>query len=322
MERFLVKNKRYVLVEGEEKVKSKTLVHFSNYVNNIKDKKIHHEKGQISRDYLNFINSSSEDFFDTTIKNLIVGEIWKLERYSVGLGDMLLNIVSNYFNIFPNNIDSFNRSHASQYFKNYFKNIRISSNCYKFQKHHLDIYCNMIKDPEAKSICKKIIEILNPDELVNLEKSNREKTTIRKTDRIYLDINFDNDFLMGKEKILLTDYKVILIDGFIDSVGEIHHLLQIASENKDSYVVFCKGMRDEVKHTILLNLQRGTIKVYPVSLDIDEENVNILSDISAILSTDIVSSTKGDIISVEMKKDLPIRRTLEIRKQGIRVDYK
>jgi len=175
----------------------------------------------------------------------------------------------------------------------------------------------MMKNKESAEICNIMYKNLNPEEVVYIEKTNREKSVVRRSDNLFLDIDFDTDFMLKKDNIKLSDFNVILIDGFIDSIGEIHHLLYKASEDKMDYVLFCKGMRDEVKHTIMLNLQRGTINLYPVSLNIDEENVNILSDISSILNVEVVSATKGDVISVELRKDMPIRSEMEISKRGI-----
>lgn len=308
----------YTKLENEDNVKNKTLSHFFSCIDKIKDKNIIYGKEYTSRDYLGFINASFGDYFDTTIKSLLVGDIWSLETYSVGLGDDLLNLIIDYFYTYPHMIKEYSEKHLKDYFYNFILEERSIDNSGRlFNKSDIKKYISMMKNIESKEICEIMLKNLNPEEIVYIEKTNREKSVIRRSDNLFFDINFDTDFMLKKEKIKISDFNIVLIDGFIDSVGEIHHLLYQASENKQDYVLICKGMRDEVKHTILLNLQRGTINLHPISLNIDEENVNILSDIASILNVDIVSSTKGDVISVELRKDLPVRNGIEISKKGI-----
>ena len=93
-----------------------------------------------------------------------------------------------------------------------------------------------------------------------------------------LKLDFDSDFLVKKIQLGSKDYKFVIIDGFIDSVGEIFHLLTKASEEEEPYVImFCKGMKEEVKNVIIQNLSRGTINLLPISLEINELNINILA---------------------------------------------
>jgi len=304
----------------EDKVKNSALSSFDLYRKNVKGKRLQFNTHRVDRDYLGFLNSSFDKVFDRTVRNLISKEVHLLEKFSPKLGDDLLNLISSYFTHYPNRIDSFQKLDCNNYFLEFFENKISRDKPERFSRSHITKYINQIKDNEAKKICKIINKIIEPEDVLYLEKTNREKTVIKKTNNIFLDISFDHDFLMKKNEISIQDYCVILVDGFIDSIGEVHHLLQKSSEDKKNYVIFCKGMRDEVKHTILLNLERSTIRVYPISLDINEENVNVLNDIASVLDLDIVSSTKGDIISVEMRKDLPTRNGIKISKKGIELN--
>ena len=319
MERFIVK-KGYTSYITEDKVKNSALSSFDFYRDNVKGKNLQFNNHRVDRDYLSFINSSFDKIFDRTVRNLISKEVYLLEKFSPKLGDDLLNLITNYFICCPHRIDSFQETDCNSYFLEFFNNKISAINPEKFSRKHITKYINQIKDGEAKMICRKVNKLVEPEDVLYLEETNREKTVIKKTNNIFLDISFDHDFLLEKDVITVQDYCVILVDGFIDSIGEVHHLLHKSSEDKKKYIIFCKGMRDEVKHTILLNLQRSTIRVYPVSLDINEENVNILNDIAAILGLDIVSSTKGDVISVEMRKDLPVRNGIKISKKGIEIN--
>jgi len=81
-------------------------------------------------------------------------------------------------------------------------------------------------------------------------------------------------------------------------------------------------MHEEVKATILQNLKRKTINVMPVSLKVNEENVNILNDIAACHDNDIISAHKGDIISIAVKRELKRGKKITIDSDGIVLQYK
>jgi hypothetical protein len=56
-------------------------------------------------------------------------------------------------------------------------------------------------------------------------------------------------------------------------------------------------MSDDVLHTIKVNFDRKTVLVYPYCIPFDPENVNTIVDIAVVSGTDVISSTKGQLIS-------------------------
>lgn len=91
--------------------------------------------------------------------------------------------------------------------------------------------------------------------------------------------------------------RVILIDGFIESVSEIHHLLEKFHEKKESGLVFCRGASPDVLNTLRVNWERGNLKVLPITVPFDLEGINTLNDLAAIAGADVISSNKGNLIS-------------------------
>ena len=255
------------------------------------------------RKYLNFINTYFEDYYDGTFKPLIEKIIIELESIAPGTSDLFLDILMLYYN---DNIS----------LENYVEN-NFEKDVLRLKKDDVINFINNIESIESKLILKKIIEIMEFDDQIFVDDSVRELTLIKKTNEIFFNLSFDKDFLLPFNSRWRRDhFKFIIIDGFIDSPGELHHLLHNAAEDKEPYVVFCKGMREEVKHTIIHNLKRKTIDVIPISLESNEENVNVLNDIAACLNGDIVSASKGDIISVEVRRALKIGEKIRINKNG------
>lgn len=95
----------------------------------------------------------------------------------------------------------------------------------------------------------------------------------------------------------LDEPKVLCIDGYVESVSEIHHLLQGLNEAAMSCMLFVRGMSDDVVHTLKVNYDRGSLKVIPFVVRYDLEGANIINDIAVICGVDVVSSLKGELIS-------------------------
>jgi hypothetical protein len=91
--------------------------------------------------------------------------------------------------------------------------------------------------------------------------------------------------------------KLVMIDGYIENVSEIHSLLEQSYEAKEYLIIFHRGMSDDVLNTLSVNWNRGTLRVIPIQVPYDLEGINTLNDIAVISNTDIISSLKGQLIS-------------------------
>lgn len=98
--------------------------------------------------------------------------------------------------------------------------------------------------------------------------------------------------------------KIICIDGVIENVSEIHHILTYASECKETIVIISRGFSNDVKNTIKVNNDRGTLRVIPICVDFNLEGINTIKDIAIVTGSEIISSNKGDLISSISVKDL------------------
>ena len=94
-----------------------------------------------------------------------------------------------------------------------------------------------------------------------------------------------------------TNARVACIDGHVESVSEVHHLLEAASAAREPAILFLRGTADDVKHTLKVNYDRGSLRVVPVGVRFDLEGMNTLVDLAAVAGCDVVSSLKGELIS-------------------------
>lgn len=133
--------------------------------------------------------------------------------------------------------------------------------------------------------------------------SQDTKITVKKSSnsRTYIEVTEGHSFVLKKlfkfSPVILNDTKVSCIDGYIETVSEIHNLLTGLSETKDNCLLFCRGMSEDVLHTIKVNNDRKTLVLYPYVVPYDIDNVNTLVDIAVTSDTDVVSTTKGDLIT-------------------------
>ena len=91
--------------------------------------------------------------------------------------------------------------------------------------------------------------------------------------------------------------RVFIIDGMIENVSEIHHLLESLSGSIEPGVIFARGYAEEVIATLAVNYKRNTLDVIPVVVPYDLQGMNMLKDIAVVCGCDVVSSLKGELIS-------------------------
>lgn len=91
--------------------------------------------------------------------------------------------------------------------------------------------------------------------------------------------------------------RLICIDGFIESITEIHRLLEDAASLKETIILFVRGLSEEVIHTLKVNYDRGTIQVIPVIVRYDLDGVNLLNDVAVTNFSDVISANKGQLIN-------------------------
>lgn len=147
---------------------------------------------------------------------------------------------------------------------------------------------------KIRSIAKFVARHASLTTTIAVKKSSNLKT--------YVDINPGYTFsvsslLKSSGAVELSKPRVICIDGYVESVSEIHHILTYLSENSLQCLIFSRGMSEDVLHTLKVNMDRGTLNVYPFKVPFDIEHANTIVDIAVVAGTDVVSSLKGNLIS-------------------------
>jgi chaperonin GroEL (HSP60 family) len=95
----------------------------------------------------------------------------------------------------------------------------------------------------------------------------------------------------------LINPKVIVFDGYIENVSEIHHLLEKSFEAKEQVLLFHRGISADVLNTLVQNWKRGTLRIIPIQVPFDLEGINQINDIAIVCKSDLISSLKGDLLT-------------------------
>ena len=244
----------------------------------------------------NFINIVPEEESAKCLKNILLSEYYKCEKIYPYLGDyFLFDMLSE-------------------------KSVKCGKE-FRYHKKMEDKFNESLKYPINLELSKWFMSNVSLNRSVNIEKYSGNRLAIECLEDFVFDINYDYSFYEERTQKTIENYRYVIINGIIESVGEIHHLLFKANKTKEPYVIFCFGMSEEVKTTIMKNNRMGKIKVYPVSLNSnDESTLNFLNDIAAIHGGMVLSSDLGITISQEVKKELPYGNKISFFKNSVTIN--
>jgi len=169
----------------------------------------------------------------------------------------------------------------------------------------------------STSILTEILYFCNSETKIKLTKSINQKS--------YVEISNDYQFsvtpIAAVKKNLDKNCKVFVIDGFIESVSEVHHILHHFSSEEQStpFILFCRGASNDVISTINVNNTRNAFRCYLFKIDFTVENVNILVDLAVACGVDVTSSLKGDLISSIKLDKSSIVESISVTNTGISI---
>jgi len=248
----------------------------------------------ISDQALNYLNSSSGDNNKEQLKILLKKEFIECEKIYPYLGDFFIH---NYF----------------------LENDNINLSSYSFFEESSSEFKDSLKFKEIKDIFNWIIANASLEYTINVQKNILNDICVEKNNVLNFDLDYDSSFLGGKDFHTMREYKFIIIDGYIESIGEIHHLLDQANRTKIPHVIFCFGMSEEVSHVIKYNNTQSKFEVMPVVIKFDENTINVLNDIAVLHKDYIVSSRSGETISQAVRGDLKIGKEIIFHNTGFKI---
>jgi len=152
--------------------------------------------------------------------------------------------------------------------------------------------------------------------LVSVRKSHLMETTIRRTSGCR--ISASPTQLLGSREV--RSPRVVLVDGTIETVGQIHRMLEHASSSGTHYLLGCRGMSQEVEQTLTVNCARGTVSVLSFIARLDDMTVGALDDVAAFTGAVIISAQSGESVSSSFDRFITAQGKFWLEPGSIRSD--
>ena len=264
--------------------------------------------GTLSKDCLQnliYIASNKNNNVDTVLLRMIVRSFLISESISSGSADLSILFLSYYLNNFKKY-----KSRKERLLR--IKSLRdeISQSCKiletRVKKASIEDLRLII---EGMDLPEEIGKIL--DELVlcgdlnasyDVSKSNSHKSYYKNNCGHELKIKIPQVNLIKSGNWKRNSVSVILIDGVIESVSQIHHILEKSSSTNAPMIIFCREASEEVRKTVNLNFIRETIDLLMIETGFDVEYQHIFKDLSIAFNCDYVNISMGDTISSQIEK--------------------
>ena len=103
----------------------------------------------------------------------------------------------------------------------------------------------------------------------------------------------------------IDNCKIVMVNGKIIEVSEIHHILQSSYETKQPFILITTGLSEDVSNTLIVNLEQGKTKIIPFQINDKVENVNEIKDISVVYGFEGCSDLNGLRVSSIKLDELP-----------------
>lgn len=256
-----------------------------------------------------YIHSNTDDIHERLVKPILIDAAVRSESIAAGSGDICLKMISLMISDGMRSKLDIDITDISNEIKN---------KSYRACKEDIEKLININSSTKIQRIMMNFIfDNISSNTPVFVEKTNSISSSIRLTAGFNFEMAIDKKYI--KNNWSHNSVRCFVIDGFIESVSEIHHLLEKAAEDKQPYVIFARHISEEVNSTLLYNNSRGTINVIPICVGFDETTLNILNDISICTGAELVSSLKGDLISASVKRDPTVVKKISISNGRINI---
>ena len=228
---------------------------------------------------------------DGLISPLFESAAIEAEKRSAGAGEIFLKLVSNYLS------DDLRRSLIGTELDDEWNEISEHVKRSSIPARKPDFKSLVGKNTAFSSLIESIMLQARAGDKIVVKKSAISKSTItRKTGYIFSDLNVDGRFY-SKGFWSKKNCRLVLIDGVIENISEIHRLLEELSKNKQPAVIACIDALPDVCETIAKNFETNRLDVILVKIPVDEKHVNTLVDMGVIMNEHPTSATQGETIS-------------------------
>lgn len=172
------------------------------------------------------------------------------------------------------------------------------------------------------TIMKDVFQNLMSNDKVLVRKISTAKTSItRETGYTFEGLGIDPRFF-SRGSWIKKDVRMVLIDGVIENISEIHVLLEELSKTRSPCVIFCIDALPDISETIIKNFLSGSLDVILAKVPVIEMHINTMADIGIIAEAEPVSHQIGETISMGVKRQQSKADKITITKTQINIERK
>jgi hypothetical protein len=239
----------------------------------------------------------AEDPLERVVKNILLEMTISAENIRAGTGAFAILSFCNFFlsrgNFSEEEIHQEIRNISGASRRTDFKGLKNQVSEFSKSNYALEIFLKLIQNNSFNAS-------------ISIKEWNGSETKIEQSYGSRFQVRASENFLIATRMNEWNGYDVscIVVDGVIERVSEIHHVLEIFSSNNKNLCIFARGYGEEVIATLAKNYNRKTLKCIPLKIDIDLGTINTLKDISIVTGFNMISSMKGDIISSIDEEDV------------------
>jgi len=128
------------------------------------------------------------------------------------------------------------------------------------------------------------------------------------SDGCIFELSTPDGFFSNKNEVLLTDSKILIYEGAINEISKIHHILEQCTGNAKNLIIFASSFSKDVAYTLAKNIELNKLRVFPIQIIDDIENVNDIHDLSFLTcSIPITRDNGGSLSSVNIHELQSVR---------------
>lgn len=252
--------------------------------------------------------SNKGNKLEKLIKKQIFDHVYKCERNGANSVDLCLQLI---IHIFEEIFEKINEDKNDLEIKKWLENKHLNS-LKRIEQERTEISESVLYS-YIKSLCSssRLYEmIVESIKLTGLE--GRIIPSASANNKYSVELNLGYNFPVSTYPIFTEDDKgkwgrenvrVLVVDGVIEKVSEIHKIFQKAFETKKPYLFVARGYGEEVVATISANPK---LDICPVRVPWEVDSINLIADISIVCNSKIISTHKGDMLTFVKDEELYI----------------
>lgn len=152
---------------------------------------------------------------------------------------------------------------------------------------------------------------------ISVRRGRGDRTTVETRSGCAIKVDPVSSHLTKK----IRDPRIVLFDGTIDRVSQLHRVLTDSAERGQSYLICCRQTSQEVEETIRVNLARGTVSVILARSRLDDKTVGAIDDIAAYTGASVITAQSGESISTVFDRLTGTRGEIWLEGDSVRLGF-